>query len=73
MTEKQIADDLEYQYRLFGAKGAAFPSIVAVGPVPLCRTPRPATPDSKKANSSWSIGGQRGSLSERLDADDGDG
>jgi Xaa-Pro aminopeptidase len=31
MNEKQIADDLEYQYRLFGAKGAAFPSIVAVG------------------------------------------
>ena len=32
MTEKQIADDLEYQYRTFGAKSAAFPSIVAVGP-----------------------------------------
>jgi Xaa-Pro aminopeptidase len=32
MTEKQIADDLEYQCRLFGAKAAAFPSIIAVGP-----------------------------------------
>jgi Xaa-Pro aminopeptidase len=32
MTEKQIAADLEYQYRLFGAKCAGFPSIVAVGP-----------------------------------------
>jgi Xaa-Pro aminopeptidase len=32
MTEKQIAADLEYQFRLFGAKGPAFPSIIAVGP-----------------------------------------
>ncbi len=32
MTEKQIAADLEYQFRLFGAKAAAFPSIIAVGP-----------------------------------------
>ncbi len=32
MTEKQAADELEHQFRLFGAKDAAFPSIVAVGP-----------------------------------------
>jgi Xaa-Pro aminopeptidase len=31
MTEKQICDALEHQFRVFGAKGAAFPSIVAVG------------------------------------------
>ncbi len=31
-TEKQVADELEYQFRLFGAKDASFPSIVAVGP-----------------------------------------
>ena len=31
-TEKQVADELEYQMRLFGAKSVAFPSIVAVGP-----------------------------------------
>ncbi|NLF09624.1 MAG: aminopeptidase P family protein [Pirellulaceae bacterium] len=31
-TEKQVADDLEYQFRLFGGKNASFPSIVAVGP-----------------------------------------
>ena len=32
MSEKQAADELEHQFRLFGAKNASFPSIVAVGP-----------------------------------------
>ncbi|HTU27672.1 MAG TPA: Xaa-Pro peptidase family protein [Pirellulales bacterium] len=31
LTEKQVADDLEHQMRLLGAKGASFPPIVAVG------------------------------------------
>jgi Xaa-Pro aminopeptidase len=31
MTEKQICDALEHQFRLFGAKDAAFPSVVALG------------------------------------------
>jgi Xaa-Pro aminopeptidase len=31
MTEKEAADELEHQCRLFGAKEAAFPTIVAVG------------------------------------------
>jgi len=31
-TEKQVADELEHQLRLFGAKGSSFPSIVAAGP-----------------------------------------
>jgi len=31
MTEKEAADELEHQCRLFGAKDAAFPTIVAVG------------------------------------------
>jgi Xaa-Pro aminopeptidase len=31
-TEKQIAAELEYQMRLFGAKGCSFSSIVGVGP-----------------------------------------
>ncbi|HEX6963064.1 MAG TPA: Xaa-Pro peptidase family protein [Lacipirellula sp.] len=32
MTELQVANELEYQSRQFGAKGMSFPSIVAVGP-----------------------------------------
>jgi Xaa-Pro aminopeptidase len=31
-TEKQVADQLENQMRLFGASGSSFPPIVAVGP-----------------------------------------
>ncbi len=31
LTEKQVADDLEHQMRAFGAKGASFPPIIAVG------------------------------------------
>jgi Xaa-Pro aminopeptidase len=31
-TEKQVADELETQLRLFGAKGCSFPTIVAAGP-----------------------------------------
>ncbi len=31
-TEKQVADDLDHQMRLFGARDRAFPTIVAAGP-----------------------------------------
>ena len=31
-TEKQVADELEQQLRLFGAQGCSFPTIVAAGP-----------------------------------------
>ena len=31
-TEKQVADELEHQLRLFGASSASFPPIVAAGP-----------------------------------------
>ncbi|HUY33915.1 MAG TPA: Xaa-Pro peptidase family protein [Pirellulales bacterium] len=30
-TEKEVADDLEHQLRLFGAQGSSFPPIVSVG------------------------------------------
>ena len=32
MTEKFVADELEHQLRLFGARSSSFPNIVAVGP-----------------------------------------
>jgi len=32
MTEKFVADELEHQLRLFGARSSGFPSIVAMGP-----------------------------------------
>jgi Xaa-Pro aminopeptidase len=32
MTEKQVANELEHQCRMFGAKAGSFPAIVAVGP-----------------------------------------
>jgi Xaa-Pro aminopeptidase len=45
MTEKQAADELEHQCRLFGAKESAFPPIVAVG----ARAALPhATPTQKR-------------------------
>lgn len=44
MTEKQLADKLEHNMRLFGARSAAFPSIVAVGP-------RAALPHATPGNS----------------------
>jgi Xaa-Pro aminopeptidase len=31
-TEKEAADELEHQMRVFGAKGASFPTLLAVGP-----------------------------------------
>jgi Xaa-Pro aminopeptidase len=38
-----VADNLEHQMRLFGAKGASFPSIIAVGP-------RAALPHARPTN-----------------------
>ena len=48
-SEKEIADALEHQFRLFGAKCSGFPPIVAVGP----RGALPhATPTEKKVSES---------------------
>lgn len=48
-TENQVAADLEYQARRFGAKGLSFPPIVAVGP----RGALPhATPTDRKIGAS---------------------
>ena len=49
MTELQVAAELEYQARRFGAKGLSFPPIVAVGP----RAALPhASPTSRKIGAS---------------------
>ena len=52
-TEKEVADELEYQIRLFGGTCGAFPSIVGVGPRaalphgrPIARVARSATASS---------------------------
>jgi Xaa-Pro aminopeptidase len=45
-TEKEVADELEYQIRLFGGTCGAFPSIVGVGPRAALPHGRP-TKDSK--------------------------
>lgn len=42
-TEKEVADNLEHQMRLFGAKRASFESIVAVGPRAALPHARPTT------------------------------
>ena len=69
MTEKEAADELEHQFRLFGAKDAAFPSIVAVGP----RAALPHAAPTQKADRrrrfrAGRLGGQRGAVPKRLDA-----
>lgn len=48
-TEREVANELEFQMRRFGARGAGFPSIVAVGP----RAALPhATPTERRIGSS---------------------
>jgi Xaa-Pro aminopeptidase len=48
-TEKEVADEVEYQLRLFGAERSGFPTIVAVGP----RAALPhATPTERQIGSS---------------------
>ena len=57
MTEKEAADELEHQFRLFGAKNASFPSIVAVGPRAALPHATPTQSGSATMILCWSIGG----------------
>ena len=72
-TEKEVADKLEHQMRLFGAKRASFPPIVAVGP----RAALPhARPTDKRIGDgglrAGRLGRRRRAVQERLDAGAGD-
>ena len=63
MTEKEAADELEHQFRLFGAKDASFPSIIAVGPraaLPHATPGREA--DRRRRLRAGRLGGQRGAV-----------
>ncbi len=57
-TEKEVADELENQIRLYGGKGCSFPPIMAVGAARGAAA-RPAHRARKSATmtSCWSIGG----------------
>jgi Xaa-Pro aminopeptidase len=62
-TEKEVADELEYQIRLFGGTCGAFPSIVGVGPRAALPHGRP-TADSRIGDSDFVLidWGARGRL-----------
>ena len=69
--QKEVADQLEYQMRLFGAKGPSFPSIIAVGPParPLLPHARPTNKRiGRKRLRAGRLGGRWPALQERLDA-----
>ena len=68
-TEKQLADLLEHQMRLFGARGPAFDSIVAAGPraaLPHAHPTQRPIGDAASVLIDWGRG--RPALSKRLDA-----
>ena len=69
MTEKEAADELEHQCRLFGAKDAAFPTHCgrgAAGGVAPCHAH--AKTHRRGRFRAGRLGGQRGAVPKRLDA-----
>ena len=71
-TEKELADELEHQFRLFGGKDCSFR--IDCGGRPAGRI-APCDPDRqarwRRGTASGRLGGQRGTLHERLDAGTG--
>ena len=68
-TEKELADELEHQFRLFGAKDCSFPldrGRRAAGGLAPCHPEREA--GRGRGDAAGRLGGQRGTLQERLDA-----
>ena len=72
-TEKEVADELEHQIRLFGGKGCSFPPIIAVGRArgPAAR-PADRPEDRRQRLRAGRLGRRRRALHERLDASSGD-
>ena len=69
MTELEVAAELEYQARRFGAKALSFPAIVAVGDrAPRCRMPRQRIATRRERFHARRLGRELGALHERLDA-----
>ena len=72
-TEKEVADELENQIRLYGGKGCSFPPIVAVGARAALPHARPT--DQKIGDDDFVLvdwGADARAVQERLDAGFGD-
>ena len=69
MTELEVAAELEYQARRFGAKALSFPAIVAVGPRAALPHARPTQRKLERERfHAHRLGRELRALHERLDA-----
>ncbi len=69
MTELEVAAELEYQARRFGAKALSFPPIVAVGPRAALPHARPTRRKLSEGDFTLDrLGRELGAVHERLDA-----